>query len=303
MIETNLSANRCIAISGASGLVGSELRRLLEADGHRVIALGRSGESVRWNPQQGVLDPSALEGVDAVVHLAGENIAGGRWTATRKGAIRESRVEGTRALIDSLSKLSRPPRDFLCASAIGFYGDRGDESLDESSAPGEGFLADVCVAWEEAANAASELDCRVAKLRMGVVLAWNGGALQRMLLPFKLGLGGKVGSGSQVMSWIALDDLVSAIRFVLLSDELEGPINLTAPNPVANAELTAELGRILRRPTILPLPTIMAKTLLGEMADELLLSSAKVLPRRLLESGFRFAHPQLRSALEALLRA
>ncbi len=292
-----------VLVTGSTGFIGSALVAALTAAGHQVTRLVRrpagAGE-VRWDIEAGTIDAGGLEGHDAVVHLAGENIAG-RWSAAKKQRIRDSRVNGTRLLAEALAKLSRRPRTLICASAIGYYGNRGDEKLRENSPPGRGFLAESCVAWEAAAKPAADASLRVVHLRIGVVLHPAGGALKQMLLPFKLGLGGVVGSGQQYMSWIALDDLIGIFQHALANDSLRGPANSVAPNPVTNREFTKTLGNVLSRPTIFPMPAFAARLAFGEMADELLLSSTRVEPVRLSASGFRFAHPQLEPALRHLL--
>ncbi len=294
-----------VIVSGSSGMVGSELAPALGRAGDEVLRLvrrpARDETELEWRPAEGPLQPARLEGLDAVVHLAGENIAAGRWTDARMRRIRESRVVGTRKLAESLAALERRPGVFVCASAIGFYGDRGAEVLTEDVPAGSGFLADVCRAWEEATGPASDAGIRVVQLRIGVVLSTAGGALARMLLPFRLGLGGRVGSGRQFWSWITTADLVGAIRHVLVTGSLHGPVNAVAPNPVTNYEFTKALGRVLGRPTVAPLPAPAARLLLGRMADELLLASARVVPRKLEESGFTFRHPELESALRDVL--
>lgn len=242
------------------------------------------------------------EGPDAVVHLAGENIARARWSERQKALIRDSRVKGTRLLCDLLARYSPPPKALVCASAVGYYGDRADEILKEESAPGSGFLADVCREWEAATQPAVERGIRVVNLRIGIVLSPMGGALAKMLTPFKLGVGGTIGSGRQYMSWIALDDVVGAIHFALTNESLHGPVNAVAPNPVTNREFTHTLGRVLSRPTLFPMPAFAARLVLGEMADALLLASARVEPAQLLASGFTFRHPDLEAALRALLK-
>ena len=302
-----------IAISGASGLVGSALVSALQAAGYPVRRLvrgsaattGSDGNSpmsaIVWDPRS-PLPPGALQECDVLVHLAGENIASGRWTEARKNEIRESRVEGTRVLVESLLKSPGGPRTLVCASAIGYYGDRGDEILVENSAAGEGFLAEVCRQWEAATQPATAVGIRVANLRFGVILARQGGMLKKVLTPFRLGVGGRVGNGRQYMSWIALGDVVSAIQHVIEKDSLRGPVNVVAPNPVTNAEFTAVMGKVLSRPTIFPLPAVAVRTLLGEMGQELLLGSQRVEPARLLASGFEFTYSQLEGALRAILR-
>ena len=246
---------------------------------------------------RGQLDPESLEGVDAVVHLAGESIMGLRWTASKKRAILESRVRGTRLLADTFAKMAAPPATLVSASAVGFYGDRGDEPVDESSAPGSGFLADVCRDWEDAAMAAEASGTRLVRLRVGVVLTASGGALATQLPLFRLGLGGPVGHGRQGLSWIGLDDLVYAIHFVLNRSDVSGPVNATAPGAVSNRGFAREVGRVLRRPAVLPVPAFALRMLLGEMADEMLLAGAFVRPAALESAGFRFVHPDLGSSL------
>jgi len=258
-------------------------------------------DEVSWDPEQGVPDPQPLEGVDAIVHLAGEPIAAGRWTRARKQRIRSSRIAATRQLVASLAGLDQPPRALLSASAVGFYGDRGDAQLTEESPTGEGFLAQVCREWEEAAAGASQRGARVVCLRFGVVLSPAGGALARMLPAFRAGAGGVLGSGNQYLSWISLDDAAAAIAYVLSDEDLHGPINLTAPAPVSNRDFTAALGRTLRRPTWFSMPAAVVHGLFGEMAKETLLASSRAVPQRLLASGFRFRHPELEAALGHLL--
>lgn len=295
-----------VAVTGASGLVGACFCELLAERGHETVRLvrrtpARSGEA-EWRPAAGLVATSAVEGLDALVHLAGESIASGRWSETRKQAIRDSRVAGTAALVRSFEELRAPPRVFVCASATGFYGDRGDRRLDESAAPGEGFLAEVCVAWEAAARGAERTCERVALTRFGVVLSSEGGALARMLLPFRLGLGGPIDAGRQYMPWIALADVGRALIRVSTDDTLRGPVNFVAPEEATNRDFTRALGRALHRPTALRVPAFALRVALGrEMADELLLASARVVPARLTEHGFEFAHPRLDGALQALL--
>ena len=295
-----------ILVSGSSGLIGSRLVAFLATAGHEVLRLVRGDASgddeIHWNPAEGSIDREVLAGLDAVVHLAGENIAAGRWNEERKRRIRTSRVDGTRLLCESLSELQTPPNVFVCASAIGFYGDRGDAELDEESEPGTGFLSDVCRQWEAAANPARERGIRVVSLRFGVVLSRDGGALEKMLPPFKLGAGGVIGSGRQYWSWIAIDDVVGAIDHAITCEKLNGPVNCVAPNPVSNREFTRTLGRVLGRPTLIPLPAFAARLALGQMANELLLASARVIPKRLQETGYTFHHPQLEDALRHVLR-
>ncbi len=294
-----------IAITGASGFVGRTLARELAAAGHTVVPLVRAADpapgACRWDPATGELDVRALGAPDAVVHLAGENVAGGRWSAARKQRIRASRGPATAALGAALLRLATPPGVLVSASAIGIYGDRGDEELDESSPAGRGFLGDVAREWEAATHPLRDAGVRVVNLRIGMVLEPSGGALAKMLPPFRLGLGGPLGSGMQWMSWITRSDLVAAIGLLLTNASLSGPVLAVAPNPVTNREFTQALGRVLRRPTFLPAPAFALRLLLGEMADALLLSSQRCLPRRLLGAGFRFADPQLEPALRRLL--
>lgn len=295
-----------VAVSGSTGLVGSELASYLSAGGHEVVRLVRrdpaAGENaVRWDPRKREIDAAGLEGVDAIVHLSGENIATGRWTAARKAAIRDSRVEGTRILSEALAALSRPPRTLLCASAIGYYGDRGGDRTTEDAPPGKGFLPGVCREWEAASEAAERKGIRVVHLRIGMVLSPKGGALSRMLPMFRSGLGGVLGNGRQYVSWIALDDLLDVVLHVLQHEELRGPVNAVTPHPVTNRELTEALGNVLSRPTPFPVPAFVLRLAMGEMADALLLSSARVAPRRLEETGYRFRFPEVRAALRHLL--
>lgn len=290
-----------IAISGATGLVGGELSRSLKLAGHSILPLSRrnAGEgSVLWDPGAGVTQPGALEGIDAVVHLAGENIAGSRWTAAVKERIRNSRVEGTRNLVKSLAVLKSPPKTLICASAIGVYGHRGEERLTEASAVGSGYLADVCKAWESEAQEAEKLGIRVVRLRIGMVLSRKGGALAKMLLPFKLGVGGVIGSGKQYWSWIGLNDLVRIISFCVETEAVSGAVNAVSPHPMTNYDFTKAVGAVLDRPTILPMPAFAAKLALGEMANDLLLSSIRVEPIKLQSLGFEFAQPDLISCLK-----
>jgi hypothetical protein len=293
-----------ILVTGASGTVGSALVPFLTTSGHSVTRLVRAepkpGE-VRWDPAAGQIDKAGLEGHDAVVHLAGESIAG-RWTATKKKKIRDSRVQGTRLLAGTLAGLARPPKVLACASALGYYGNRGEEKLREDSRAGSGFLADVCQEWEAAAEPARQKGIRVVHLRTGIVLSRTGGALTQMLLPFKLGVGGKVGSGKQYWSWIGVDDVVGVIHHALTTESVHGPVNTVAPNPVTNLEFTKTLGRVLGRPTIFPMPAFAARLALGEMADELLLASQRLDPAKLIASGYKFRYPELDGALRHLLR-
>ncbi len=297
-----------VLVSGSTGLVGSALVPALTAGGHRVTRLVRPrstgappGAGTRpWDPAQGILNAADLEGVDAVVHLSGENIAGW-WTAAKKRRIRDSRVGSTALLAETLARLAAPPRVLVCASAIGYYGDRGAEELREGSGPGTGFLAEVCRAWEAATEPAARRGIRVVNTRFGIVLSAAGGPLAAMLVPFRLGLGGRIGSGAQYMSWIALADAAAALAHVLDSERLAGPVNLVAPGPVTNREFTATLGRVLGRPTLFPVPAFAARLALGEMAEELLLVSERGVPERLLAAGFAFRYPGLEAALRSAL--
>lgn len=293
-----------VAVTGASGLLGSALLPALRAAGWTPRPLVRraagAGE-VRWDPAAGTLDPAALTGVTAAVHLAGESVAGGRWTAATKHRIRESRVLGTRLLSESLARLAVKPRVLLSASAIGIYGSRGDEVLNEDSPLGSDFLAEVGKEWEAATAPASDAGIRVVHLRLGIILAREGGALPRMVRPFLLGAGGPIGSGRQWMSWIAIDDAVAAVLEALRNDAMAGPVNAVAPEPVRNTEFAARLGEVLHRPALIPAPAFALRLLFGEMADAALLASQRVVPTRLTAMGFRFRHSSLAGALHAIL--
>ncbi len=295
-----------LLITGASGLVGSALVSFLTTGGHWVSRLVRSkpkaGTSdIQWNPSSRRGNIVALEGCDAVVHLAGENIAAGRWTAEKKARIRDSRVQGTRVLCESLARLTKPPEVLVCASATGYYGDRGEQIVAEDSAVGSGFLAEVCREWEAAAEPAVQKGIRVVHLRFGMVLSPAGGALAKMLPPFRLGAGGQLGSGRQYWGWIAVDDAIGAIYHALATENIRGPVNAVAPSPVTNYEFTKVLGRVLARPTPVPVPAFAARLAFGEMADATLLSSARAEPIRLLATGYQFRFPVLEGALRHLL--
>ncbi|MEZ6044650.1 MAG: TIGR01777 family oxidoreductase [Planctomycetaceae bacterium] len=296
-----------IAITGASGLVGSALTRFLESKGDQVFPVTRSRndsklEAVHWDINKGEIEKEKLEGIDAVVHLAGESIASGRWTPELKKKIVESRVKGTRLIAETLAELENPPEVLVSSSATGYYGDRGDLQLTEVSPPGTGFLPETCVAWEEATKAASDAGIRVVMIRTGLVLSKEGGALEKMLTPFKLGVGGRIGDGKQFWSWIALEDLVRVMHFAITHKQLSGPVNGTAPCPVTNQEFTKTLGKVLKRPTLIPVPAFLARTALGEMADDLLFASANVIPAKLEEHGFLFELFSLEDALRSILK-
>lgn len=295
-----------ILVTGSTGLVGSALVPSLKAKGHQVIRLVRSapkdkGEEVYWNPEQGTLNAEELIGIEAVVHLAGESIAEGRWTEEKKRRIRESRVKGTTLLSETLAKLKEKPKVLVSASAVGFYGSRAEETLSEQSASGDDFLAAVCREWELSTQAAAQSGVRVVNMRFGVILSREGGALAKMLTPFRMGVGGKLGDGRQYMSWIALDDVVGAIEHALENDTLRGPVNVVAPQAVTNYEFTKTLGGVLSRPTFLSMPAFAARLMFGEMADATLLASQRVEPARLKETGFVFKYPELEGALKHVL--
>jgi uncharacterized protein (TIGR01777 family) len=290
-----------ILMSGASGLIGSALVPYLRTRGHEVVCLVRrepdSAAEVRWEPMREI-SPQLVSGFDAVIHLSGETVAG-FWNAEKKKHIRDSRVISTRNLVQAMTQAEKPPSSFICASAIGYYGSRGDETLTEESTAGGGFLASVTKEWEDSTSPAEQSGIRTANLRIGIVLSKSGGALKQMLLPFRLGLGGRIGSGEQWWSWIQLADMVSAVGHTL-QHKLNGPVNMTAPAPVTNAEFTAALARVLHRPALLPVPAWALRIALHEFADDGPLASARVLPKKLQESGFSFAFPGLLSALQEL---
>lgn len=295
-----------IAVTGSTGLVGKALVAALEADGHLVRPLVRrtpraEKNEIGWDPAAGKIDAAELANVDAVVHLAGENIAAQRWSPSFKQRFLESRVGGTSLLCKSLAGLPTRPSVLVSASATGYYGSRSDEAVDESSRPGTGFLADVCQQWEAATTPASDAGIRVVNLRIGVVLSRDGGALAKMLTPFRLGLGGVIASGRQYMSWIALEDMIRVIHFALSATALAGPVNATAPGAVTNREFTKTLGRVLGRPTLFPMPAFAARLAFGEMAEDLLIGGVRVLPKALTAARFNFAYPDLESALQHIL--
>lgn len=302
----NTSINQKVLITGANGLVGTALSSHLNQHGYTVLPMIRpqskyEGEAVRWEPSKQVIDLEALQGVDAVVHLSGESIASGRWNDAKKQRIRDSRVDVTRFLAESLCKLDPKPKTLLCASAVGYYGDRSDEVLDETSAAGEGFLPDVCQEWEAAADAARQNGIRVVHLRFGVILSKDGGALKQMLTPFKMGVAGILGSGKQYMPWVSLHDVVHIIRYCTEHEKISGAVNVTAPNPVTNYEFTKTLGRVLSRPTVLPAPAFGLKLLMGEMAEALLLSSTRAVPKKLLDCEYEFKDGDLYQTLASEL--
>jgi uncharacterized protein (TIGR01777 family) len=296
-----------VVISGASGLIGRALSASLRSDGHQVLTLRRGGitdgNEIGWDPDAGRIDAPALEGVDAVVHLAGEGIGERKWTPEQKRRIRESRVRGTSVLAAAVATREHKPRVFVSASAIGYYGNRGDELLTEKSPSGDDFVSEVCRAWEAETQPAADSGVRTVKLRSGIVLAKHGGVLQRMLTPFRLGLGGKQGSGKQWMSWVALDDEIGVIRAAIDNEGIRGPVNVVAPNPVTNQEFAHTLGRVLHRPTVLPTPMLPLKIRYGrELVETLLMVSQRVEPAALGDAGFSFRYPVLEPALEAVMR-
>jgi uncharacterized protein len=291
-----------VAVTGSSGLIGSALCTYITQKGHEVLRIVRkktsTAQDIFWNTENGKLEEEKLEGVDAIVHLAGESIASSRWTEAQKAKIRSSRIDGTKQLADAISKLAKPPKVVVSGSAIGFYGDRGNEDLTEQSQPGKGFLADVCREWEQSISPIRSKGVRIVNLRTGVILSTKSGALQKMLPIFKLGGGGNIGSGRQYISWISLDDEVMAIWHIINTDSIVGPVNCVAPNPVTNQEFTQVLGKVIHRPTVIPLPEFAARIIMGEMADELLLASQRCLPKSLLNSGYSFQYPNLEQALQ-----
>jgi uncharacterized protein (TIGR01777 family) len=297
-----------ILLSGSSGLIGSHIISNFDKKKYHLIRLVRndkdiSDDTIFWNPSKGALDKSKLNGLDVVIHLAGENISSARWTRKQKEKITNSRVNTTSLLAKTLIELKESPKLFICASATGYYGNRNDELLDEESTPGEGFLADVCKKWEAAANPVRKARIRTIHLRFGVVLSNKGGAFKKMLSPFKLGIGGIFGNGQQYMPWITIDDILGILEHVIQNKNITGSINVVTPNPIINSQYTKLLGELLSRPTILRIPAISLKILLGQMADELLLSSARVIPKKLIESGYQFKFPEIKSALVHLLTA
>jgi hypothetical protein len=301
-----------ILVSGSTGFLGTSLIETLEREGHAIVRLvrpetsqsrpaGGSGQTLAWDPVAGAFDAASAEGADALVHLAGASIAGGRWNASRKKLLRTSRIAATRHLIGALAQLQRPPRVIVAASAIGYYGSRGDETLTETSAPGNDFLAGLCREWEAETARGAEFGARVVSLRFGIILAAHGGALPRMLTPFKLGVGGRLGTGRQWMSWVTLEETIRVIQFALADAGLAGAVNVVAPNPVRNSEFTKILAKTLHRPALFPAPAFALRLGLGEMADALLLASQKVKPSKLVNAGYQFLQPELANALRDVL--
>lgn len=293
-----------ILISGASGLIGQEVERSLLKQGHQVIPLKRettTEEMPCWNIENGVIDLGKHQEIDIVIHFAGESIAEGRWNQQKKERIKNSRIKGTKLLSEYFSKTSYKPKLFVSGSAIGFYGNRDNEELSENSKKGAGFLSDVCAQWEEATSKLSQAGVRVSNIRLGMVLSSKGGALQKMLLPFKICFGGIVGDGKQYISWVTIDDVVGIVNHIIESETLSGAINVVSPNPVTNHTFTKALGKALNRPTLFPLPAFMAKIIFGEMAQELLLSSTKVVPEKLQKHGYSFKYPLLKNALKDIV--
>jgi uncharacterized protein (TIGR01777 family) len=298
-----------ILVTGATGLIGKALCRQLANESHQIVVLSRhlenarvvpDAQAFRWEPEQGPPSSEVWEGVEGVIHLAGESVAGTRWSDEQKRRIRDSRVRGTRNLVDGIRSVTNRPKVLVSASAVGYYGNRGDERLDEQSVPGQGFLSDVCVEWEEEASKARELGLRVAQVRVGIVLSTSGGALEKMLLPFKLGIGGRLGSGRQWWPWIHIDDIAGIFRHALLTPALNGPVNGAAPQIVTNEEFTKELAAVLHRPVFFPVPEMALRILMGEMG-EVVLTSQRVAPQVALDSGYRFHYQQLRPALQNIL--
>lgn len=291
-----------IAVTGSSGLIGSTLVRSLREDGHDIVRLVRrtpsASDEVEWDPRRQTVDTAGLAGTEAVVHLAGAGVGERRWSAAYKKELRDSRVLGTAAIAEAIASLETPPRVFVCGSAIGFYGETGSTEVDESAAPGEGFMAELCEAWEAAAAPAQEAGVRTVFARSGLVVSRGGGAWGQLFPLFRLGVGGRLGSGRQYWSFISLHDDVAALRHLIDDESLSGPVNLTGPVPVTNREATASMGRILHRPTLLTVPGFALRMVVGDFADDIL-GSQRVVPRRLLESGFTFAHPGIDDAVRA----
>lgn len=293
-----------ILITGSSGLVGTHLGKVMEANGHNIIRMLRNaadGQPFYWLPDKGVINYDNSVEIDAVINLAGESIADGRWSEERKRRILDSRVSGTRLLAETLAKLKSKPKVFISGSAIGFYGETGASIVDEDSKQGTGYLAEVAELWEQAAKPAADAGIRTVNIRTGVVLSPDGGMLQKLLLPFKMGLGGIVGNGQQYISWVSINDIAGMIQFLLENDTISGAINLVSKQPVTNYTFTKKLGSVLNRPTIFPLPACVARVVFGEMADALLLSSIRVQPKRLIEEGYDFIDTDLEKTLRSLL--
>lgn len=296
-----------ILVTGATGFIGQRIVNALAKQRHEVLRLTRQPADandprlIHWDVEKGELDPRTLEGLDAVIHLAGENLSAKRWTPAFKAQILESRVKATRVLLEALGKVEARPKTFIAASAIGFYGDRGAQEVSEDSGPGDDFLAQVCQAWEDETRKANDLGCRTVQLRIGMVLGKDGGALAKMLLPFKLGVGGKIGNGEQYYSWISIDDLVKAFLFALNTPGLAGVYNAVSPGPVTNAQFTSSLARAVSRPAFFPMPAFAARLAFGEMADALLLGGQKVSPSRLKSAGFQWEHPFIGEALNKIV--
>lgn len=294
-----------VLITGSSGLIGQALLRCLSAEGHEVRGLSRNivaKDSPHWNPEEGIINLEGFSNIDVVIHLAGDSLVGGRWNEAKKSRILTSRVKGTELISEFLAGLNPKPKVLISASAIGFYGDCGDNTVDENSERGTGFLAEVCHQWEGSTKPAMNAGIRVVNIRTGMVLSSSGGALKKMRMPFKLGLGGIIGSGRQYMSWVSIEDVCQMIQYVMTNDSIRGPVNLVSPHPVSNQEFTKNLGQVFHRPTIFPLPAFMARLIFGsEMANELLLSSARVVPQKLIDKGYVFRHSELEETLKYLL--
>lgn len=296
-----------IALSGSSGLIGSALAKSLLSDSHTVLKLVRPGGpvgagTVAWNPETAVLDSRALEGVDVVIHLAGKNLASEKWTEENKTAFTTSRVKSTKLLCSRIRQLEKHPQLVIIASAIGYYGNRGGEELTEESSPGEGFLPELTMAWEKASEILADTGIRVVKLRFGVVFSPDGGALPQMIKPFKLGIGGKLGDGSQYVSWVSIDDVIEIIKYTISNDTLSGPINVVSPTAVTNKQLTSVLAKALKRPAVAKIPAFALRIMFGEMADAMLLSSTRVIPGKLLESGYKFKDTDLEDTLSRMIK-
>ncbi len=292
-----------ILISGASGLIGKAIRDYSQKNGHKILSLQRKNPAITpyWNIEKQIVAIEQNDKIDAVIHLAGESIAEGRWNHNKKERILKSRIDGTKLLSEYFSKVEHKPKVFISCSAIGYYGHREDENLTEKSKEGTGFLSNVCQEWEKATAIAVQAEIRVVNIRLGMVLSGDGGALKKMILPFKIGLGGIIGNGKQYISWVTIHDIANAINHIIENQKIEGPVNIVTPNPVTNYDFTKILGKVLHRPTMLPLPALMAKIIFGEMAEELLLSSTKVTPEKLINSGFKFQYPELENAIISCL--